>query len=239
MFEIRSLIPPVPLRWNAFGRFIVFVLAAMSIWCLLAEMYGLCSMRLFVLAILLPATAVLIWLAAADCVHGDGRLWRGVVIGAGAGLIAACAYDVFRLPFVFAQTWGIESVVPPMPLYKVFPRFGAMILGQPVEQDHYSTTAQVIGWAYHFSNGVTFGVMYVALVGEASRRHWLWAVLVAVGIESAMLLSPYASFFSIPVTALFVVVTLTAHTIFGVTLGLLTRAHALRWRAPMRAASLT
>ena len=49
-------------------------------------------------------------------------------------VLAAVAYDVFRLPFVFAREWGISSVVPPMNLFKVFPRFGAMILAQPLEQ---------------------------------------------------------------------------------------------------------
>jgi len=27
------------------------------------------------------------------------------------------AYDVFRLPFVFAKQWAIESVAPPMQLF--------------------------------------------------------------------------------------------------------------------------
>jgi len=62
--------------------------------------------------------------------------------------------------------------------------------------------------------------MYMALIGDASRRSWLWAVVLAVGIELGMLLTPYTSFFGIGMTALFVAVTLTAHTIFGVALGL-------------------
>ncbi len=32
----------------------------------------------------------------------------------------------------------------------------------------------LIGWAYHFSNGLTFGVMYTAMIGEGTRRHWGW-----------------------------------------------------------------
>ena len=44
---------------------------------------------------------------------------------------------MFRLPFVFAKAWGIEGIVPPMNLFKVFPRFGAMVLGQPLEQAQY------------------------------------------------------------------------------------------------------
>jgi hypothetical protein len=148
------------MRWSAPGRSLVFVLAASSIWCLLAEFYGLCSMQAFTLFVSMPAMASLVGMALWDRWRGDGRLWRGVVIGAVAGLVAAVAYDVFRLPFVLAESWGISSVLPRMPLFKVFPRFGAMILGQPVEQPAYSLAAHLIGWAYHFSNGLTFGVMY-------------------------------------------------------------------------------
>jgi len=66
-------------------------------------------------------------------------------------LLGAVAYDVFRLPFVFAKEWGLDSVLPPLQLFKVFPRFGAMILGEPSEQPRYSLAAQLIGWTYHFS----------------------------------------------------------------------------------------
>ena len=89
-------------------------------------------MRWFTFAILIPATVMLVVLACNDFAFGDRRLYRGVVIGAVAGLMAAIAYDIFRLPFVYAQPWHLTAIVPPMNLFKVFPRFGAMILGQPV-----------------------------------------------------------------------------------------------------------
>jgi hypothetical protein len=220
---------PAIFRWTWQGRLLVFTLSATSIWCLLAEFYGLCSMQTFTLAILLPATAALIGLAVLDRAKGDGQLWQGVVIGAVAGLIAACAYDVFRLPFVFAREWHLSSFVPPMNLFKVFPRFGAMILGEAVEQPTYSLVAHLVGWAYHFSNGVTFGVMYVAMIGNARHRSWLWAVLLATGLELAMLLTPYPQFFAITLTPLFVGVTFTAHLVFGVVLGFVTKWWATRW----------
>jgi hypothetical protein len=218
--------------WSGPTRAIVFVLAATSIWCLLAEFYGLCSMRVFTLYISLPATAALSAMAAWDVGRGDGRLVRGVVIGALAGLVAAVSYDVFRLPFVFARAWGIDAWVPPMPLFKVFPRFGAMILGEPLEQPSYSLAAHLVGWAYHFSNGLTFGVMYTAMIGEGTRRHWAWAVLLAVGLELAMLLTPYPNVFGIHVGPRFIAVTLAAHLIFGVVLGLVTRRLSGVWRLP-------
>jgi len=42
----------------------------------------------------------------------------------------------------------------------------------------------------------------------------------AVGLELAMLFTPYPATFGIRVTEIFVVVTLSAHLVFGVTMGL-------------------
>ena len=209
--------------WTLRSRVVVFVLAASSIACLLADFYKLCPMDVFTPFIFLPAFIALCAFAVLDRARGNGHVWRAVWIGMFAGLLAAVAYDVFRLPFVFAKEWGIDSVVPPMKLFKVFPRFGAMVLGQPLEQASYSSLTQIIGWLYHFSNGATFGVMYLALIGDGRRRHWIWAVLFALTLELGMLLTPYPTVFNIPVTARFVIVTVAAHAIFGAGLGLSVR----------------
>ena len=218
---------PAVLRWTLPGRVVVFTLAASSIWCLLAEFYGLCSMRTFTFAVLIPATVLLIAIALFDRAWGDGRIWRAVLIGSIGGFAAACAYDLFRLPWVIG---AIDQVGPwwlRLPLFKVFPRFGAMILGETftgtTTDSQFTLGAHVVGWIYHFSNGMTFGVMYMALMGDALRRTWLWAIALAVGLEIAMLITPYTSYFAIRMTVLFVAVTLTAHLIFGVALGLVAR----------------
>src|ERR1041384_569061 len=91
--------------WTATGRWLVFSLAATSIACLLFDFYRLCPMRTFTLFIFFPALVALTVLAAFDRMQGDRQLWRAIVIGTLAGLIAAIAYDVFRLPFVFAKEW--------------------------------------------------------------------------------------------------------------------------------------
>jgi len=173
---------------------------------------------------------VLFAFAVFDRFRGDGILWRAVLIGFVGGLLAAVSYDVFRLPFVFAKEWGIASIVLPMNLFKVFPRFGAMVLGQPIEQSHYSLTTQIVGWIYHFSNGATFGVMYIAMIGNPTRRHWAWAVVMALALELGMLITPYPQVFGIQVTTRFVFVTVAAHAIFGFGLGLTVRALARRFR---------
>jgi hypothetical protein len=213
-------------RWTVGWRLLIFILASTSLGCLLAQFYNVCSMGRFATVIFLPATIALAVLASFDLRKGSGQLGRAVVIGATAGFIAALSYDIFRLPFVYAREWGIAAIVPPLNLFKVFPAFGAMLLGQPIQQPAYSLGTVWLGWAYHFSNGITIGIMYLALIGDARTRHWGWAVLVAVVLELGMLLTPYPKMFNIPVTARFVVVTLAAHGVFGVCLGLTAKSLA-------------
>jgi len=218
----QRTLPPV-LQWTLPGRALVLVLSATSIGCLLAEFYGLCAMRTFTFAVLFPATLALAGIALLDRARGDRRLWRAVCVGALGGFWAAVAYDLFRLPFVLAAVDRLGPEWLRLPLFKVFPRFGALILGEaftPTQTDaQFTLGAHLAGWTYHFSNGIAFGVMYMALIGAADRRSWWWAVAFATGLELAMLLTPYATYFGIHATARFVTVTMTAHLVFGVALG--------------------
>ena len=175
-------------------------------------------MRFFALAIFLPACGVLIAFALHDWWRRDGRVCRMIVIGAIAGFTAAVAYDTFRLPFVYSTSWGLTGFVPSLPLFKVFSQFGAMILNKA---DSNSPAAILVGWVYHFSNGITFGIMYATMVNGQWGRRWPVAIVFAVGLELAMLFTPYPATFGIGLTETFVVVTLTAHLIFGVTMGLM------------------
>ena len=220
------------LQWTWLGRAIVFFLSATSIWCLLAEFYKLCSMRMFTFWVLIPSTLLLVVMAIVDWKRGDRRLFWAMVIGSIGGFIAACSYDTFRIPFVVAAIDHVGPIWLRLPLFKVFPRFGALILGQPFDANttdsQFTLTAHLVGWIYHFSNGITFGIMYMALIGDAVKRSWLWAIALAVFLELAMLFTPYTQFFGIRQVTNFVIVTLTAHLIFGVGLGLYTRAKATR-----------
>lgn len=193
-----------------YKRLLVFGLASMSFACLLGQFYGLWSMRAFALWVLLPATLALAGIAARG--KGSGpAFW--IVEGSLGGLIAAIAYDLFRLPFVLRG----------YPLFDVFPRFGQMLLG--AGRADLSTTVQLTGWAYHFSNGAALGIMFLAMVAPEARarlpRGLLWkGVLCAVGVEIILLLSPYYSFFKLKLDfATFLGLTLSAHIVFGLVLG--------------------
>jgi hypothetical protein len=58
----------------------------------------------------------------------------------------------------------------------------------------------------------------------------------AVALELGMLFTPYPNVFGINVTSSFVVVTLTAHLVFGAALGLLTRWLSIRQPTPKSSA---
>jgi len=190
-------------------RAIVFALASMSFACLLGHFYGFWTMHAFGCWVLPPATVLLAWIAYA--LPGPPRTW--IVQGTLGGLVAAVAYDLYRLPYVLAGT----------PLFKVFPEFGRMLLGSDGPQ----WAVYLLGWTYHFSNGAALGIMFLAVAGQLTpRKAFLGAVGWALLVETILLNTPYAAFFGLPLDAWFIFLTGTAHFIFGATLGVW-----CRWRA--------
>jgi len=67
--------------------------------------------------------------------------------------------------------------------------------------------------------------MFLALVTRPTRAVLFWgAVGWALFVEVTLLLTPYAGFFGLPLNQQFLVLTLSAHLVFGITLGLWLRA---------------
>jgi hypothetical protein len=191
------------------SRFTVFGLAFLSFACLLGEIYGLWSMHWFGCWVLLPATtllALIAWRVRQRPPRArDPCTW--IVEGAAGGVVAAVAYDLYRLVFV------LQGV----PLFKVFPLFGELLLGAGEPR----WLVYTLGWAYHFSNGAALGIMFLTLLprGSGGLRFW-GAVCWALVVEAALLSTPYAAFFGLPFDGRFVFLTASAHLVFGVVLGL-------------------
>jgi hypothetical protein len=190
-------------------RVVVFTLALMSFACLLGAFYGLWSMHSFACWILPPATLILIAIAyrsrPADNPLESPRTW--IVQGAIGGVVAAIAYDLYRLPFVLKGA----------PLFKVFPKFGELILNGTEP----TWLVQTLGWAYHFSNGAALGIMFLAMIGTRITRNriLLGAIAWALFIEGCLLITPYTNFFGLKLDGRFLFLTASAHLIFGVSLG--------------------
>ena len=97
------------------------------------------------------------------------RLWVGLLAGASA----TAAYDLSRL---LIRASGMIAFDP----FLSHPIFGMLITGARVE----SMRAIVVGWGYHFWNGLGFGIMYTLVAGPA---HWAYAMLWALMLELAWL----------------------------------------------------
>lgn len=190
------------------SRPVVFTLAWLSFACLLGQLLELWSMHVFGCRVLPPAAALLVYIACRqrDRTGGLGSPYTWIVHGGIAGVVAAVAYDLYRLPFVLAGA----------PLFKVFPRFGELLLGDTEPR----WLVQALGWAYHFSNGAALGIMFLAMASMFRRPSLFWgAVAWAAFIEVMLLLTPYTSYFGLVLDGRFLFLTASAHLVFGLTLG--------------------
>src|SRR5262249_34448175 len=124
-----------------------------------------------------------------------------ILEGLWAGALATVVYDVVRIPIVHAG----------VPVFKAISYFGTVFLNQ----ERPTLASEVVGWAYHLSNGVSFGLMYTAI---AQRRRVWTAVAWGMLLEVMMLLTPYAEIFGYQRDARFLAITLSSHAAYGLTL---------------------
>jgi hypothetical protein len=91
-----------------------------------------------------------------DSLGGLQSPFTWIVQGTIGGLIAAVAYDFYRLPFRAEWSTAVQ----------VFPKFGELLLGSARTRLAGATAR----WSYHFSNGAALGIMFLAMVPQANRR---------------------------------------------------------------------
>jgi hypothetical protein len=173
----------------------------------LAHTFGPVPMSFTAPFVVLPATALLVGLALLRRgryarLHLFSRLLLG---GAAWGLAATLAYDVIRPGLMWALTLSFNP-------YRAMPIFGHLITGLPA--DH--RVAVAVGWAYHFWNGISFGMMF-ALVRP---RGGAFAGLVwGLALQALMMLA-YPKLLEIRLADPgFLTAGLVGHGLWGVILG--------------------
>jgi len=192
-------------------RLLAFLLASLSVCSLLLYFFGIGRFGLIAPLLLAIETAGLLGLALAARTRGRRDLTGLLAAGLWAGCIATLAYDLVRVPLVHSR----------MPVFKAISYFGTLLLG--IESE--SVASAALGWGYHLTNGVSFGLMYAALV---RRPGAVTAVLWGIALEGVMLLTPYAEVFGYARDSRFVAVTLGSHAVYGLVLWL-----ALKWYAAL------
>jgi hypothetical protein len=194
---------------NKILRFVGVVISSTSILALLVEFYGIIDMSSFTKLVFVPSMIILALLTYFSWKKRYEDFWKRCVIGSIAGFLATVAYDLIRIPFLL---YGIN-------LFKAIFQFGPLILGELIERGALPLLiSDIIGWIYHFSNGITFGLI---LVFSLFRPRWWQALIWGVVLELAMLFTPYPQFFGIKLTFPFILGSFIGHIAYGLTLGII------------------
>ncbi len=187
-----------PLRWPL--RLGLFVVAGGSIAALLADVFGIAPMWLVFWGASVPSMLLLAVLAASARVHPELR--ARIRVGAFAGVIGTFGYDIVRIPFALAG----QRVFAPIESY------GVLIANASASSGLTST----LGWTYHLSNGVTFGIAYAAI---AARRPWPWGIVWGLTLESVAVFSPFAARYGLQGQLVPIMIAYGAHVFYGYPVG--------------------
>lgn len=191
---------------------VVLLLAAVGPNIFPAAMAGHGTLPVLALRLLLPAIAALFVITAVIW-RSQPALARAVAWGAVAGVLATLPLEVVRLT-------GFHLEYMPGNLPRLM---GVLLLDRLAEGP--STASDIAGWAYHFWNGASFGILYAVLLG--TRRRWLGALyglLIGVGfMVSPVVTSLGVGYFGLQFSWGFPATVTLAHLGFGISLGFLAR----------------
>lgn len=185
--------------------------ALLNVASLLAWVFGLGAFHVWFLAVGLPALVVLIGISvwSARNPEADPYLRRALVAGALGGLVGTIGYDVFRIPFIVG---GLRLFAP-------IDSYGVLLLDAGAS----SSLTGFVGWSYHFTNGIGFGIAYAIV---ALGRRWPWAVLWGLVLETATILTPFADSYAIAGQWDLIAIAYAAHLAYGIPLGLVVQRAA-------------
>lgn len=175
---------------------------------------GLAAMPVLAVRLLLPSVVLLATVFAFARSRGHRRLASHMVWGAAAGVIATVGLEVVR-----AASFRLGGMPGDLPRL-----LGVLLTDRFMEGP--STLSDALGYAYHFWNGASFGLIFAVLLG---RTPLTWAAAYGELIGLGFLASPAVKamgvgFMAVKMPAMIVTV-LAAHLVFGLVLGLLLR----RW----------
>jgi hypothetical protein len=145
----------------------------------------------------------------------EDPLARHVAAGLAAGAVATIALEIVRLP-------GFWLGFMPGNLPRLM---GVLLLNQFAAGP--TPASDIAGWAYHFWNGASFGLIYVLVFGTC--RRWVGAIY-GVLLGFGFMLSPVVSalgvgFLGLDFSRGFPLTVTLAHAAFGTVLGWL----SARW----------
>lgn len=173
---------------------------------------GMPAMDVLTQYVLLPSIALLFIVALVAhqlrLVRLNNRIWTGIWVGG----VSTAALDVIRLTG-FSVGW-MPGNMPRM--------FGVLILDQMALGP--SDLSDFIGGLYHYWVSACFGLTYTLLVGRT--RWWgglIWGLIIEIGMMTTppMVIAMDTGYFGLKSGFGVLGVSLTAHVVYGIVLGLL------------------
>lgn len=158
---------------------------------------------------LIPSVVALALVMAATWFSGERQLFRQIRAGIMAGLISTIGLEVVRE--IGFHLGGMPGDLPEL--------MGVLLLNRFAEGP--SVLSNVAGWAYHFWNGASFGIIYSLFIGRG--RYWtgtIYGILVGTGFMlSPVVVALGAGYFGVDFSLGFPVTVYIAHIAFGTILG--------------------
>ncbi|HMA18635.1 MAG TPA: hypothetical protein VKS03_09365 [Thermoanaerobaculia bacterium] len=206
----RSRIEEVALGLLALGA------AAVSPIIFPAAQAGLARMSVLAVRLLVPSIVLLVAVAVAAVLRGHRRVARRMIAGAACGAAATLGLEAIRLPSFLLG--GMPGDLPRLMGVLLADRF---MLGP-------STLSDVLGYAYHFWNGASFGLIFAVLFGRAS---WRWTSIYGLAIGLGFLAGPAVRAMGVGFLGLqmptMTATVVVAHLGYGLLLGLCLRRSIL------------
>jgi len=202
----------IPMKTLKNSLLLVVTLAAASVGPLIfpAAQAGLGTMAQSAKYFLFPAIAVLMFIALLSW-KSVPAIGRSIVWGGLAGAIATVGLEIVRIT-------GFKMGYMPGNLPRLM---GVLLLDRFALGP--SLTSDFAGWAYHFWNGASFGIIYVLILGTS--RRWLgllYGIVAGLGfLVSPVVLSLGVGYFGLQFSGGFPITVLAAHAAFGLLLGTL------------------
>ena len=186
-------------------------LSLISVGAFVAQIYGVFDMTFVIAVFSLPATIAIIGIVFwANRI--EQRLFvRRLLLGLAFGVAATASYDLIRLVIQSSPLVDFNA-------FATHPRFGELIIDRPAS----TTAAKVVGWTYHFSNGLTFALCYALVAGRAK---WWWGVVYAMTLQTLMVLMYPRAFGVSRGNEDFLAVSFIGHATYGLVLGVLNRRY--------------
>lgn len=200
----------IPMKTLKTGLLLLVTLAAASVGPLIfpAAQAGHGTMAQSAKYFLFPAVAFLIVIALVSWKSAPA-IGRFIVWGGLAGAIATFGLEIVRIA-------GFKMGYMPGNLPRLM---GVLLLDRFALGP--SLVSDFAGWAYHFWNGASFGIIYVLVLGTS--RWWLgllYGIVAGLGfLVSPVVLSLGVGYFGLQFSLSFPITVLAAHGVFGLLLG--------------------